>query len=127
MLNFLKSVVKSPYFKEVLRLLLAALAGASASGCGALPLGDAKSPAIEVFECQLAVFEAVVPAPVAEDLVMAARAGNFDYVVAQLQRLKLSGNDIKTLAAGYDECLFGDREPEADAEPLPTPVDVLRT
>lgn len=54
MLDHLKALVKSALFREILRVVLAALAGYSASGCAALS-GVAEHPAVAVLECKAAV------------------------------------------------------------------------
>lgn len=119
---FFKKLFTSPAFREILRLALAALAGAASSGCGALGLGGPSSPALDVYECQVAALETVVPTAVAEDLVMAARAGQFGYVVQQLHRLDVSVPSIEAVAKAYDACVPA--EPPAPAEP--EPVELLK-
>lgn len=115
MLEFLKKVARSQAFKEVLRVLVALAAGYTASGCG-LIAGHAPNQAkLDVYECQLAVLAAVVPPAVAEDLVMAARAGNGSYVVKQLLSLGLTPEAVTAAADAFQAC-----EP---AEPAPAPAE----
>lgn len=120
-MEFLKKVVSSPAFKEVLRLLVAALAGALSSGCNLVGVADPNSPAAAKFACQVEAFEAVVPAPVAEDLAMAALRNDFDYIVAVLLRMEVSPEEILQAAEAFRAC---DAEgpqapaPAAPAEPL---------
>lgn len=84
-------------------------------GCGVFGLGKEKSPAVALFECEVAAFATVVPQPVAEDLVMAARAGQITYVLRQLQAFRLSVADIQAAADAFNAC----HEPEAPAEAAP--------
>jgi hypothetical protein len=100
--------------KSLAALVLAVLAAAGISlstGCGAsLPPAVAKAQA--TLECQLAALETVVPLSVAEDLVMAIRAGNHEYAVRQLLGLGLTVEDVKGAADAFNACAG---EPEADA------------
>lgn len=124
-MEFLKKVVSSPAFKEVLRLLLAAVAGALSSGCNLVGVADPNSPAAAKFACQVEAFEAVVPAPVAEDLAMAALRQDFDYIVAVLLRMEVSPEEILQAAEDFRAC---DAEgPQAPAPSEPAPVELLRT
>lgn len=104
MLNFLKSVVKHPAFKEVLRLVLAALAGASASGCGALASVVPNQAQLDVYECQVAAVVEYIPPAAAEDVVMALRNGSYEYAVKQLLAFGLDVERIRALADAYDAC-----------------------
>lgn len=91
-------------------------------GCGLFGLGSLKSPEVALFECEVAAFSAVVPQPVAEDLVMAARAGQITYVLRQLQAFRLSMADIQAAADAYNACQEPADAPE-QAEPALPPVD----
>jgi hypothetical protein len=104
MLDFLKNVVKSKAFKELLRVLVALLAGYAGSGCSPSVLSAAKSPEVLVFECQLAAVVAFVPPAVAEDVVMALRTQNFEYATRQLLSLGLDVDRVRALAEAYDAC-----------------------
>lgn len=103
-MEFLKKVISSPAFKEILRLLVAALAGALSSGCGLVGVSAPDSPAAAKFACQVEAFEAVVPAPVAEDLAMAALRHDFDYIVAVLLRMEVAPEDILSAADAFRAC-----------------------
>lgn len=90
---------------------------------------EPNAPQLDVFECQLDAFADAVPSEAAEDLVMAARAGNFDYVVGQLLRLGLDRARIQALADAFDACLVPhalEPAPDPDAEGVPAP-GVLQT
>lgn len=122
--SFFLKVVKSPAFREVVRLLLAALAGAASSGCGLVGLGASVSPQVAVYECQLEALSVAVPVPVAEDLVMAARAGNVEYVVQHLLSLGLDQKAIRAAAEAFHACAADD----GPAEPAePAPASLTRT
>lgn len=117
---FLKTLFKSPVTKEVLRLILAALAGSLSSGCGLVGLADPNSPAAAKFACQVEAFEAVVPAPVAEDLAMAALRHDFDYIVAVLLRMEVAPEEILAAAEAFRACdAEGPQAPAPAAEPDP--------
>lgn len=116
MLETVKSIVASKAFKELPRVLVALFVGYAASGCGVLPPPNAAQ--LDVFECQLAALEEVVPAEAAEDLVMALRAQNFDYAVAQLLRLGVRRESIEALAAAYDACSAPAALEPAEPDPL---------
>jgi hypothetical protein len=111
-LEILKKIVKSPYFKEILRLALAALAGASASGCAGVPFA-AVPPQVAVYECQLAALADAVPPEVAQDVVMAARAGQIQYVVGQLASFGLDFPRIERFVDAFNACLGESIAPEA--------------
>lgn len=116
-MEFLKKVVSSPAFKEILRLLVAALAGALSSGCGLVGVAAPDSPAAAKFACQVEAFEAVVPAPVAEDLAMAALRHDFDYIVAVLLRMEVSPEDILSAAEAFRACDVEGAQAPAPAAP----------
>lgn len=121
--SVIKTVVASKAFKEILRVVLALLAGYAGSGCGvALPANSAQ---LDVFECQLAAFEdANVPLAAAEDLVMAARARNYEYVVKQLLTLGLAVESIESLIDAYNACSEPVAlEPRPDISEQPIPPD----
>jgi len=101
-MDTVKKIVASKAFKELLRVLIALLAGYAGSGCGVLPPPNAAQ--LDVFECQLAAFEEVIPREAAEDLVMAARANNIEYLVRQLLALGLRAPAIEALADAYHAC-----------------------
>lgn len=115
-MELLSKIVKSQAFKEILRVLVALLAGYASSGCNLASLPAPRAAELAVFECQLAAFEAVVPRALAEDVLAAARVGNFEYVVVQLRSLKLSAADIQAVAQAFDACRPAPVEPEP-AEP----------
>jgi hypothetical protein len=121
----LSRVVKSKTFKAVVAVLAAALTAYAASGCGLLGGATPRHPSLDVFECQLAAFEAVVPKAAAEDLVMAARNGNIEYLVKQLLRLGVSEKGIERLAEAFGECAVTNRG--ATPSPAPAPVQLLQT
>lgn len=109
--SFLLRVIKHPAFKEVLRLVLAALAGAASSGCGVLP--DAKSPALAAFECRAAVLAPYV-ADAAPSVVAAVSAGDVNPVELLLS-LGLTPEEIVSVARAYQACK--PVTPETPAEP----------
>ncbi|HEY3496215.1 MAG TPA: hypothetical protein VGK73_16060, partial [Polyangiaceae bacterium] len=69
----------------------------------------------------LAALETVVPLAVAEDLVMAIRAGNHEYAVRQLLGLGLTPEAIKGAAEAFDAC---SEDPAADAGALALPETI---
>lgn len=86
--------------------------GLGLHACG-LFRSAAHTPEMDVFECQLDVLVDAVPAPVAEDVVMALRIRNYEYAVRQLLALGLDVDRIRDLAKAYDACL-----PPAQPEPV---------
>jgi hypothetical protein len=122
--NLFSRIVKTKTFKGVLAVLAAALTAYAASGCGLLG-STPRHPSLDVFECQLAAFEAVVPKAAAEDLVMAARNGNIEYLVKQLLRLGVSEKGVERLAEAFGECAVTNRG--ATPSPAPAAVELLQT
>lgn len=125
--SVLKTVVASKAFKEILRVVLALLAGYAGSGCGVvLPANSAQ---LDTFECQVAALEdADVPLAAAEDLVMALRAQNFEYAVKQLLRLGVTVEAIEGIAEAYNACsepVALEPRPDISEQPIP-PDGVLR-
>lgn len=100
--------------KAHLFVLAAALAVLAA--CGVFGGRAVNQPSLDVFACQLSALSAAVPAPVAEDLVMALRAGNAQYAVRQLLALGLDLDRINALAEAYNACT----PPAPDAPPSVT-------
>lgn len=101
-------------------LAVAAAAGVSfGSGCGRNALPPAAAKALATYECQVGVLEGVVPLAVAEDLVMAARAGNGSYVVQQLLGLGLTPEVIEQAAGAFHECSGATAKPSAPAAITP--------
>lgn len=101
--------------------VLAALGYVGSTGCGAASVPPAVAKARAQFECQLAALEAVVPLSVAEDLVMAIRAGNHEYAIRQLLGLGLTPEVIKGTADAFNACA---EEPAADAGPPALPSTI---
>ncbi len=95
--------------------LAVALATAVGVACGAFGARAPNQPQRDVFACQLAVLKDAVPPEAAEDLVMALRAGNHEYVVRQLLAVGLDRPRIAALAEAYNACF------PAPAEPPPEP------
>jgi hypothetical protein len=125
--DFLKKIAANAAVrKAALALVLAVLAAAgfSLSGCSLVGLGKPVSPQLAVYECQLAALTEAVPVPVAEDLVMAARAGNVEYVVSQLLRLGLNVEAIQAAAEAFNACGGANAAPDA---PVPAPAGLIRT
>lgn len=77
-------------------------------------------PAIHVYECQVDALAEAVPRGAAEDLVMAARAGNHEYVVLQLLRLGLDEEAIRAAAEAYGACSAPAALPAAEESPPPS-------
>jgi hypothetical protein len=121
--NLFSKIVKTKTFKGVLAVLAAALTAYTASGCGLLG-SNPRHPQLDVFECQLAAFKAVVPRAAAEDLVMAARSGNVEYLVKQLLRLGVSEKGIERLAEAFGVC---ERADGGDVPSPERPVELLKT
>ena len=110
-----KLVANSTVRKAFVALVLAVLAALGVqlgAGCGSAAMPPAVAKAHAVLECQLAVLESVVPGYVAEDLVMAARAGNGAYVVRQLLGLGLTPEQVRDAAEAFGAC----------GEPAPVPA-----
>jgi hypothetical protein len=111
---FLVKLVSNPGVrKAVVALVLAVLAAygiSFSSGCSRAALPPAAAKALAVYECQRDVLESVVPRAVAEDLVMAARAGNGQYVLQQLLGLGLTPEVIEQAADAFHQCA-GPQEP----------------
>lgn len=105
MLDFLKNAVKSKAFKELLRVLVALAAGYAGSGCSGAALQAPNSAQIAVYECQLAALADAVPPEVAQDVVMAARAGQVHYVVGQLAAFGLDLPRIEAFVEAFNACL----------------------
>jgi hypothetical protein len=121
MKDFLLRVVRNPKVRQAfvafILAVLAALGISGATGCGG-SLSQAESAverAKSIAECQLAAIESVVPRYVAEDLVMAARAGNGEYVVKQLLALGLSPASIGAAADAFHACDAPPAAPAPDA------------
>lgn len=108
----LRRFVRSRLFKEILAVIAAALSGYASSGCG---LVEARNPDFDVFECQVEAFADAVPRAAAEDLVMAARSGDIEYVIKQLLRLGLVEGRIQAVAEAFNACL-AEPEPPAPAD-----------
>lgn len=85
-------------------VVIAVLACALGAACAAFGLSGPVAPQLAVYECQLGVLSDAVPVPVAEDLVMAARAGNVQYVARQLLALGLTPERIGALADAFNAC-----------------------
>jgi hypothetical protein len=117
-LDHLKAIVKSALFREVLRVLLAALAGYSASGCTALA-GVADHPSVAVLECKAEVLAPYVGDAAAEVARSIDGDRAFD-VVGFLQAQGLSLDEIVAVATAYVACA-----PPAPAEPAPVAVAPL--
>lgn len=113
---FLRRLWAAPATRELLRLVFAALAGALSSGCGLI---EARNPDFDVFECQVEAFADAIPRAAAEDLAMAARSVNVEYVVKQLLRLGLVEGRIQAVAEAYQACAA---EPALMDEPTPAPA-----
>ncbi len=120
--EFLLKIVRTKTGKAVVGLLAAALSAYAASGCGVF---GAKHPAeFDVFACQIDAIADFVPEAAAEDIAMAARAGNYDYVVRQLLRLGLDEKAVMAAAEAFQAC-----SPPAppQAPQAPSPASLLRT
>lgn len=120
MVDALKRFVRSRLFKELLAVIAAALSGYASAGCG---LVGAKNPEFDVFECQVDAIADAVPRAAAEDLVMAARSGNIEYVVRQLLRLGLAQDDIADIAEAFHACKKPSPDMDAPAPSAPTLSD----
>ena len=118
---FLVKLVSNPGVrKAAVALVLAVLAAYGISfsaGCSRAALPPAAARALAVYECQRDVLESVVPRAVAEDLVMAARAGNGQYVLQQLLGLGLTPEVIEQTADAFHECSGPASTPAVAVEP----------
>ncbi len=101
--------LKSPAFREIVRLLLAALAGAASSGCGVFP--EPNTPARAVFECRVQVLKPFV-GDVAGALVPQIAAGQVEPVQLLLS-LGLEPKDILAVAEAYHACAPAPAAPPA--------------
>lgn len=110
MLDTLKAIVKSALFREVLRVLLAALAGYSASGCASLGLNP-DHPAVAVLACKAEVLAPYVGDAAAEVARSIDGDRAFD-VIGFLQAQGLSIDEIMAVAEAYVACA-----PPAEPEP----------
>lgn len=117
-MDLLRKIIASPAVRKALVALVLAVAAAAGfslgSGCSAasyVPPAVAKARA--VLECQVAAFTSVVPLAVAEDVVMALRAGNHEYAVRQLLALGLTLEDVRQVADQFNACVA----PSSDAGP----------
>lgn len=119
-MDLLRKLVASPAVRKAfVAPVLAVLAAAGVSlsaGCGG-SLPPAVAARFAVLECQHAALETVVPAYVAEDLVMAARAGNVGYVVKQLLALGLTVEQIQGVADAFNACEGGAESDAGAPEP----------
>lgn len=118
---FLSKLVSNPGVrKAAVALVLAILAAygiSFGSGCSRSALPPAAAKALAVYECQLDVLEAVVPRSAAEDLVMAARAGNGQYVLQQLLGLGLTLDVIERAATDFHKCAGPQESPPVVIQP----------
>jgi flavin reductase (DIM6/NTAB) family NADH-FMN oxidoreductase RutF len=109
------SVLKNSAVRKAALALVAAVAAAlgfSQFGCaGSSNLAPKVVQALGVFECQLAAAKRLVPHVVlAEEVVNAARAKNYEYAVKTLLELGMSEDDIMQVAEALDAC----KSPVAD-------------
>lgn len=123
MLETLKSIVRSALFREILRVVLAALAGYSASGCAALGLGATYSPSISVLACKADVLRPYVDAA-AEEVVRSIDGNRAFDVYAFFQSQGLSIPEILRIADAYSACV---PEPEPITSPEPITDSLTRT
>jgi hypothetical protein len=117
MLEALKKIVKSSLFREVLRVVLAALAGYSASGCTALGLGSPDHPSLSVLACKAEVLAPYVGDAAAEVARSIDGDRAFD-VIGFLQAQGLTIDEIVDVAKAYHRC-------SPEAEPAPVAVEPL--
>lgn len=104
--------LKSKTFKALVGVIATALAAYASSGCsGAQP---PRSPALDAFECRVAVLAPFV-AEAAPQVVAAVSAGQVD-PVALLLSLGLTPAEIVALAKAYQACTPAPVAP-ADAGP----------
>lgn len=97
------------------------------AGCaGGFP--PAGRPALAVFECQVAALsELDLPVAAVEDLVMAARAGQAEYVVRQLLALDVSPEDISAAGAAFHACAPPNPVQDSEGGPADGPPELLGT
>jgi hypothetical protein len=119
MLEVLKKVVSSTAVRNaLLALILAVLSAIGLNGCGAGALTPRVQAQLDLFQCQLDAFESALPlVGAAEDLAMAARVGNIQYVVAQLLAFGLDVSEIEAVADAFKAC--GGPAPVAEAVSMP--------
>jgi hypothetical protein len=122
MLEAVKKIVKSALFREVLRVVLAALAGYSASGCAALGMGP-DHPSLSVLACKAEVLAPYV-GDAADEVARSIDGDRAFDVVGFLQSQGLSIPEIIEVAKRYQACV---PEPEPVTAPAEaSPVDLTR-
>lgn len=119
-------IAKSPAVRKAALALLAAIAAAagfSQLGCGTRAVAPKVARAIAVYECQLDAVKDLVPvAALAEEVVNAARSGNYPYATGLLLQLGMDLDDVKEVSEAFVAC----GAPEAP-EPEPTPAGLIHT
>lgn len=108
----MKKLVKSPAFKEVVRLVAALLAGYAASACAGLP----PHRALSVAECKARVLAPYVGDAAGE--VARAIDGRAMDPIAFLMAQGLTVREVLDVAKAYSACELPD-EPEPAPAPLP--------
>lgn len=114
MLEALKKFLKSPVAKEILRLLLAALAGYGASGCSSI-LGAADHPSVAVLACKAEVLAPYV-GDAAGEVARAIDGDRAFSAIDFLQAQGLSPAEIADVAERYMACEPARPEPQRAAE-----------
>lgn len=115
-MSFLANLLRSKAFKAAVGVLAAALAAYASAGCG-LFRSTPKSPELAAYECQVAALAEAVPPEVAVDLVLAARAGQVEYVVRQLVAFGLDLDRVRALADAFNACRPDEAPPAPAVEP----------
>jgi hypothetical protein len=130
MKDALLRLARNPAVRKALVALVVAIAAAfgisSGTGCGGASLPSAVTAKVAELECQIAAIETVVPRAAAEDLAMAARAGNVEYVIKQLLGLGVTPAKINAAGDAFRACSAPPSEP-ADAGAPPPDASIERS
>lgn len=118
MKNMLMKVVSSPAVRKALLVLVAAVAstlGYSQFGCQDGRLSPKVAKQLDIFACQVDTIQAVIPSlSVAEEVVIAFRAGNLQYAVGLMTNMGANMQEIIAGVEAFEVCGTGD-SPMADA------------
>ncbi len=103
----------------IVALVLAIAAALGLQGCAGQRVTPKVAAALEVLDCQLDAVKALVPSvAVAEEVVIAARAGNYPYATGLLLQLGLSIDEAGKVADAFAACTPSKDVP--DEPTLPT-------
>jgi hypothetical protein len=118
-MNVLKGLLADKRVRAALIALALAVAGYFGVGCASFgQLRPDVAARLEVYACQVEALSEILPEGAAEDLAMAGRVGNAEYVVRQLLSFGLNEQEIQKAAEAYHAC----KPPELPAVVMPDPL-----